>query len=155
MSKKNQLDEYQLHVRNKISHETLLFTFLIILVNGVIKSFYLYAHPFIEGMITIYIALSYFFVRKQFFGVDFTEQHAKQPLRAQLNLSLLSLFAGIMSSYIFLPDAFSGKLQLIEDGVIGFDILFIYNTVYFLIVGIIGLIRYLVNDKRRQFIEEQ
>lgn len=111
MMKKAKFDEFQLANRHRIAFQTLFIAIALIGVNGFIKENYLvWAPPYLESLVLIYIPMMYFFMMS-------IAKNAYLSRRDHPVL-LITLF-GFVAFMSLLPIALSaidGEFHLIEHG---------------------------------------
>lgn len=104
-------DEFQLASRHRIAFQTLVITFLMIMINGYVKSFYgVWAEPLLEMLVMIFIPVTYF----TFMSI------AKNAYLSQKDQPIIFIvamgFAAILVFATVISNITSGMFKLIEDG---------------------------------------
>lgn len=106
-----QYDEFQLANRHRIAFQTLMITFLMIMINGYIKFFYgIWAEPMLEMFVMIFIPVMYFTI------MSIVKNAYLRQTDQPIVIILLMGFAAIMSSAAVISNITSGLFMLIEDG---------------------------------------
>lgn len=109
--KATQYDEFQLANRHRIAFQTLVITFLMIMINGYVKSFYaVWAEPMLEMLVMILIPVMYFTIMSIAKNAYFRQKD--QPVFFIVGMAIATiLFAATVISNIT-----SGMFILVENG---------------------------------------
>lgn len=104
-------DEFQLANRHRIAFQTLIITFLMIMINGYVKFFYgVWAEPMLEMLVMIIIPVMYFTIMSTAKNAYLGQKD--QPTTFIVAMGIAATFSGIsVISYIT-----SGMFALVEGG---------------------------------------
>lgn len=134
--KKGKYDEFQLAKRHKIAFQTLILVFVVIGINGYVKSSYgIWADPYLESYLLIMVPGLYFA------GASIW-QNAYFRLKDYPMLTLLlSGFVMVFSLLLIGLKVGWGEFHLIEDGKLGGDIELVLFSVLFTMVFVLLMVR--------------
>jgi len=99
--KSEQFDELQIRNRQKIAYQTMFLTLVVILINGIIKEYYVddWATPMLEANVLIIIPTLYFISMCIWKNAYFTDTGVK----SNIIMSVFLLF-GIIMAVLAIPD---------------------------------------------------
>ena len=131
---KEQYDEMQLQWRQKIALQTLLLTLLLIFVNGVAKTFYLWAEPMTETVVLLCVP-TLFFTRRTIEKDAFLNMQEKAG-RAIAGFGIVCVFGVI----IIIQSVLSNTFSIVENGALSVKAAFpILILTYLCILAAIGI----------------
>ena len=136
-------DEYQMINRQKIASRTMIITFLLVFINGIVSNKYDWARPLTQALIILVLATGYF-VTCAIFKNAYWRRKEKNPY---VNMLLLAL-VGILNIVQFFSNlSFFGRAHPINDGKFGDGITSLVAGAYFLYISVIFLIKILLERR--------
>lgn len=127
-------DEFQLQKRNKIGYQTMILLVILIMLNGFIKQFYIWAPPFIESIVLVYLAMFYLIImgifKNAYFGKNKIPTTHFVLWGVGFGVGLLSILGPVIQSIMYGQPIF----QFVKDGMLDYSFL---PVLYFLLFGIV------------------
>ena len=109
--KEDRYDEFQIAKRHRIGFQAFFLTIVIIFLNGIIKTNYIWADPMMEMLVLLYIPMMYMTVMSIWKGA-YTSKKVKNPNVYIPAFALVVLF----NLFVIGQSIWSGVFVLIEDG---------------------------------------
>ena len=139
MEKKN-YDEYQIKIRHRLAFQTMLLTFVLIIANAFVKSWYVWAEPGAEAIVLVGVPTLYFVT-----GAVLQNAYISAKERGPWVTIMLFGLLAVVELFSFLA---GGIGRLITDGRLSTGALPLALFVLFGYLSIILLIKELLNRRK-------
>lgn len=129
-----QYDERQLQWRQKVALQTLLLTLLLIFINGVVKTFYIWAEPMTETVVLLCVPMLFFTIRA-------VEKDAFFQMRAKAGRAIAGFgVVCVFGIIVIVQSVLSNTFSIVENGALSVKAAFpILILTYLCILTAIGI----------------
>ena len=141
MEKKN-YDEYQIKIRHRLAFHTMLLTFVLIIGNAFIKSWYVWAEPGAEAMVLVGVPTLYFIT-----GAVLQNAYISAKERSPWVTIILFGLLAVVELFSFL---LGGADRLVIDGRLSTGVLPLALFILFGYLSLILLVKELLNRRERE-----
>lgn len=141
MEKKN-YDEYQIKIRHRLAFHTMLLTFVLIIANAFVKSWYVWAEPGVEAIVLVGVPTLYF-VTGAVFKNAYISANERSPWATIMLFGLLA----VAELFSFLA---GGMGRLITDGRLSTGAMSLALLILFGYLSLILLVKELLNRRERE-----
>ncbi len=141
MEKKN-YDEYQIKIRHRLAFHTMLLTFVLIIANAFVKSWYVWAEPGAEAMVLVGVPTLYFIT-----GAVLQNAYISAKERSPWVTIILFGLLAVVELFSFLA---GGADRLVIDGRLSTGVLPLALFILFGYLSLILLVKELLSRRERE-----